>query len=482
MTRLFGAWRDPSELIAEGAARREKVPVEDLTRYAPPAGRPDPVALIEATNADRVPALIPLRHQRMAESPFTFLRGAAAVMATDIAEGPASGFVGHICGDAHASNFGLYASPERRQIMDVNDFDETVQGPWEWDLKRLVASLLVAARSNGLPDAAGRAAARDCATGYRAALAELAGMALFDGHCMTTSHETLEKIDMKDLVDTFDRVRKKARKNTSRRAAQRYAQRPGVDAWHFVADPPVLTHVPAAERAAVLAGLDAYGETLDEEMRWLLSRYTVADVAHRIVGLGSVGLRSYVVLLHGNGDEALILQVKQARPSAFARYVASGPASPGLRSAGSAATGATREGGAFSGPEARVRGASASGPAGADRHEGQRVVNGQRWMQTVSDVLLGWTSVDGRPYQVRQFRDMKGSIDPGLLKGGQLDDYARVVGVVLARAHGQSIDPRVLHGYCDAGGEQFDRAFERFAVAYADQTEADHARFVASLG
>jgi uncharacterized protein (DUF2252 family) len=456
MTRLFGAWRDPSELIAEGMARREKVPVDDLTRYAPVAGRPDPVALIEATNADRVPDLVPLRYRRMAESPFTFLRGAAAVMAADIAEAPSSGFIGHICGDAHASNFGLYASPERRQIMDVNDFDETVQGPWEWDLKRLVASLVVAARSSGLPDPIGRAAARDCAAGYRAALAELAGMALFDGHCMTTSHETLEKIDMKDLVDTFDRVRKKARKNTSRRAAQRYAQRPGVDAWHFVADPPVLTHIPDAERAAVLAGLDAYGETLDEEMRWLLSRYTVADVAHRIVGLGSVGLRSYVVLLHGNGDEALILQVKQARPSAFAPYVVSGPASPGP--------------------------GSASGAAGAERHEGRRVVHGQRWMQTVSDVLLGWTSVDGHPYQVRQFRDMKGSIDPSLLKGGQLDDYARVVGVVLARAHGQSIDPRVLHGYCAADGEQFDRAFERFAVSYADQTEADHARFVASLG
>lgn len=476
MNRLFGAWRDPSELIAEGAARRAKVPVEDVTRYVPATDRPDPVALIEATNADRVPELIPLRYQRMAQSPFTFLRGAAAVMAADIAEGPSSGFTGHICGDAHASNFGLYASPERRQIMDVNDFDETVQGPWEWDLKRLVASLVVAARSSGLPDWAGRTAARDCARGYRAALAELAGMALFDGHCMTTSHETLQNIDMKDLVDTFDRVRKKARKNTSRRAAQRFAQRPNVSSWHFVADPPVLTHVPDAERAAVLAGLDAYGETLDEEMRWLLSRYTVADVAHRIVGLGSVGLRSYVVLLHGNGDEALILQVKQARPSAFAPYVTWGPVSPGLRSAGSAAAGATGDGGASSGPGA---GASASGPAGAHRHEGQRVVHGQRWMQTVSDVLLGWTTVDDRPYQVRQFRDMKGSIDPGLLKASQLDDYARVVGVVLARAHGQSIDPRVLHGYCDVDGERFDRAFERFATDYADQTEADYARFVA---
>jgi uncharacterized protein (DUF2252 family) len=442
MTRLFGAWRDPSELIADGAARREKVPVEELTRYRPATDRPDPVRLVEATNVDRVEELIPIRFERMAESPFTFLRGAAAVMAADIADGPTSGYTGHICGDAHASNFGLYASPERRQIMDVNDFDETVQGPWEWDLKRLVASLVVAARSSGLPESAGRTAARDCAAGYRAALAELAEMSLFEGHCMTTSIETLEKIDIKDIEDTFDRVRKKARKNTSRRAAERYAQRPSVDEWHFVADPPVLTHISEEERAAVLAGMDGYGETLDEEMRWLLSRYTVADVAHRIVGLGSVGLRSYVVLLHGNGDEALILQVKQARQSALAPYV----------------------------------------PAGPHKHEGERIIYGQRWMQTVSDVLLGWTTVDGRPFQVRQFRDMKGSIDPSLLKAGQLDDYARVVGVVLARAHAQSIDPRVLHGYADADGEGFDKAFARFAVSYADQTEADHARFRGDLG
>jgi uncharacterized protein (DUF2252 family) len=326
--------------------------------------------------------------------------------------------------------------------MDVNDFDEAVVGPWEWDLKRLVASLVVAARSSGLPEEAGRRAARDCAAGYRAALAELAGMALFEGHCMTTSHETLEHFDTRDLAETFERVRKKARKNTSRRVAQKFTQRPKHDAWHFVPDPPVLTHIPDAERQAVLAGLDSYGDTLEEELRWLVSRYTVADVAHRVVGLGSVGLRSYVVLLHGNGDEALVLQLKQARPSALAPYL----------------------------------------PAQHVDHEGRRIVRGQRWMQTVSDVLLGWATIEGRPYQVRQFRDMKGSIDPTTLKAAQLDDYARVLGVVLARAHGQSIEPRVLHGYCDVDGAAFDRAFETFAVDYADQTEADHAVFVKAVG
>jgi uncharacterized protein (DUF2252 family) len=437
MSRLFSSWRDAAEVMAEGAARRSEIPVEDLTRYEPVSDRPDPVKLIEATNDDRVPDLIPLRYQRMAESPFTFLRGAATVMAHDIARGPGTGMVGHICGDAHASNFGFYASPERRLIIDVNDFDETIVGPWEWDLKRLVASVMVAARSSHLPDEAGRRAARDCATGYRAALAELATMSLFEGHHMTTSHKTLEHIDMTDIADMFERVCKKARRNTSRRVAERFTARPEVDCWHFVAEPPILTHVSDEERAHVLDGLDGYGDTIDGELRLLLSRYAVSDVAHRIVGLGSVGLRSYVVLLKGNGDEALILQVKQARPSALRPFL----------------------------------------DGFGDRHEGQRVIEGQRWMQTVSDPLLGWATVDGRPYLVRQFRDMKGSIDPSLLKAKQLDDYARLVGVVLARAHAQSIDPRLLHGYCDADGAAFDSAFEAFAVAYANQTEADHAAF-----
>jgi uncharacterized protein (DUF2252 family) len=440
MSRLFAAWRDPAELRAEGAERRQRVPVEQLAEYHPRADRPDPVKLVAASNHDRVADLIPLRRERMATSPFAFLRGSAVVMAADLAGSPVTGWTGHICGDAHAANFGLYASPERRLVMDVNDFDETVEGPWEWDLKRLVASLMVAARDSGLPEAAGRAAARDCAAGYRAAVAELAEMPLFDGHCMTTSHETLSHLDLSDLTETFERVEKKARKNTSKKVVQKFTQRLTHDTWRFVADPPILTHLPDAERALVVDGLDGYGETVEAEMRWLLSRYTVVDVAHRIVGLGSVGLRSYVVLLHGNGDDALVLQVKQARESALAPYVSSP----------------------------------------LFDHEGRRIVCGQRWMQTVSDVLLGWATIDGRPFLVRQFRDMKGSIDPSMLKADQLDDYARVVGVVLARAHAQSIDPRVLHGYCDVDGAAFDKAFERFARAYADQTEVDFAAFTAA--
>lgn len=224
----------------------------------------------------------------------------------------------------------------------------------------------------------------------------------------------------------------------------------------FVESPPVLTHLPAEEAALVVGGLVEFGRSLEEEIHTLLDRYVVRDVAHRVVGLGSVGYRSYVVLLEGNTEDSLVLQVKQVRASALLPYLPAG---------------------------ARA--------AVSFDHDGQRVVRGQRWVQTVSDILLGWTTIEGRHYLVRQFRDMKGSIDPTTLKPNQLDDYARVVGVVLARAHAQSLDPRVLHGYCtttDAGawdpqgaGAEFDRAFAAIAVAYADRTEADHQALLAAI-
>ncbi|MFC5006506.1 DUF2252 domain-containing protein [Dactylosporangium cerinum] len=438
-------WSAPEALRAEGIQRRASSPVKSLTELRTAADR-DPVGTIAASNADRVADLVPIRIGRMISSPFAFLRGSAAVMAADLAAGTAdTGLHGYICGDAHAANFGFFASPERRLVMDVNDFDETVVGPWDWDLKRLATSLVSAGREAGLPDDECRDAARDCATGYRTALAELADMPLLDAYYLTTDHSTLEHFGIGDLADTFDRVRKKAKKNTSRRVAQKFTQRLEHDAWRFTPAPPILVPLESADAFGVIESLDGYAATLEEEIRTLFGRYAVVDVAHRIVGLGSVGYRSYVVLLHGNGDEALVLQIKQARASALAPYL----------------------------------------PPVPDRHAGERIVRGQRWMQTVSDVLLGWTSIDGRPYLVRQFRNMKGSVDPTTLRAGQLDDYARVCGVVLARAHAQSIDPRTLSGYCGApdtaDGDEFDAGFAAFAVAYADQTEADHAALVAAV-
>jgi uncharacterized protein (DUF2252 family) len=442
-------WRPAADLRAEGAARRERMPVVGLTRYQPAGDRSDPIDLLTATHADRVPELVPIQVGRMCASPFAFFRGAAAVFASDVAAGAGSdagrvdsGLHGHLCGDAHAANFGLYASPERRQVFDANDFDETVVGPFEWDLKRLVASLVLAGRVAGLGDDAGRAAARACAAAYRAALVELAVMPLLEAHYLITDQSTLERHHIGDLAEPFERIRKKAKKNSGTRAAEKLTEPAPDGGYRFRGEPPVMTRIPQAQAAAVITGLAGYADRLDREVRYLLDRYAVLDVAHRIVGLGSVGYRNYLVLLRGNDDDLLILQVKQVRRSAWAGYR---PAST--------------------------------------RHDGQRVVHGQRWMQTVSDLVLGWATIDGRPYLVRQFRNMKGSIDPTELRADQLDDYARVVGVVLARGHAQSIDPRLLTGYADGGtgGPAFDEAFADFAVAYADQTEADHAALLAAV-
>ena len=452
-SHVFGALTDPAALRTRGVELRAATPSAAFSAYRARSDRPDPVEFVERTNAGRVDDLIALRVGRMAASPFAFLRGSAGLMAADLAGSATSGVTAWICGDAHASNFGLYASPERRLVMDVNDFDETFVGPWEWDLKRLVISVVVAARETGTSDDKAVTAATDCARSYRAALRELAALPVLDAFYLTTDEKTLAHFDVEDLDKVFKRVGRKARRNTSRRVVEKFAEPAEHTGWRFTEDPPILTRIDDATAHAVLAGVEEYAQRcLDDELRQLLSRYSVADIAHRVVGLGSVGRRSYVVLLHGNGeDDSLVMQVKEAGPAALAPHLEPVPY----------------------------------------QHDGERIVHGQRWMQTVSDVFLGWTTIDGRPYLVRQFRDMKGSIDPVLLKPNQLDDYARVVGAVLARAHAQSADPRILAGYCDgtvhgtagsAHGERFDRAMAVFATAYADQTEADHAALVAAVG
>ncbi|MFG3496123.1 DUF2252 domain-containing protein [Streptomyces sp. NPDC047928] len=429
----------------QGKALRLRTPRSAHEALVSAAGRPDAVRAVEESSRGRVAGLAPIRVGRMAATPFAFLRGAAGLMAHDLAGTPVTGIGAQICGDAHAANFGLYGDARGRLVIDLNDFDETAVGPWEWDLKRLATSLVLAGREAGADEDTCRAAAFDAVGAYRRTMRLLARLPVLDAWNAIADEELVSHTDARDLLGTLERVSEKARRNTSARFAARSTEADEDGGLRFVDAPPVLRRVPDAEAAAVAASLGAYLETLPEDRLPLLARYAVQDVAFRVVGTGSVGTRSYVVLLTDHRGEPLVLQVKEARPSALEPYL---PA--------------------------------AGFPVPDVAHEGRRVVLGQKRMQVVSDNLLGWTTVDGRPYQVRQFRNRKGSVDPSALAADQVDDYGRMTGALLARAHAHSADPRLIAAYCGKNDE-LDSAMARFAVAYADRTEADHADLVAAV-
>ncbi|MFD6391492.1 DUF2252 domain-containing protein [Nocardia sp. NPDC060259] len=432
-----------------GRAARERVPVSTRDRAAESPDRPSVLEFVEASNRGRIERLIPLRIGRMTASPFTFFRGAAGLMAADLAAGPDSGLPAQICGDAHAANFGLYGTQRGEIVMDINDFDETVLGPWEWDLERLAASLVLAGREGGADEDDCVRAAREAARSYRRTVAELADMPFLQSWTAMHDESILTEAKAEDLLDDFKKAAKKARKNTSAKVVAKWTahlddHETDISKHRFVSDPPILTPVEERVAEAVIDGLERYAGTIRESRRNLLARFAVSDVAFRIVGTGSVGLHSYVALLHGNDGEALVLQVKQANPSALAPFL----------------------------------------PPAAPRHEGERIVVGARSVQSETDILLGWTTIelDGSiPFIVRQFRNLKGSIDPAGLSAGDLDDYGRLAGALLARAHSRSLDPRTLAGYLEADEDKFDEAIARYAVRYADRTEADHAELVAAV-
>ncbi|MFE5210484.1 DUF2252 domain-containing protein [Streptomyces sp. NPDC056600] len=430
---------------ARGKALRRSTPRADHARLDLDPGRPDALTAVEESGRGRIPRLTPLRVGRMAASPFAFLRGTAGLMAYDLARTPVTGVTAQICGDAHAGNFGLYGDVRGGLVIDLNDFDETVRGPWEWDLKRLATSLVLAGREAGADEDECREAALDAAGSYRRTLRVLAKMPAAEAWNAIADERLVSHADARDLLGTLEKVSAKARSNTSGRFAARSTEKGQDGGRRFVEAPPVLRRVPDAEAAAVALSLETWTATLPEDRLPLLARYAVHDVAFRVVGTGSVGTRSYVVLLLDHRGEPLVLQVKEARPSALLPHLATvGIATPPVE------------------------------------HEGRRVVLGQRHMQVVSDFLLGWTTVEGRDYQVRQFRNRKGSVDPAALPAGQIDDYARMTGALLARAHSHSADPRLLTGYCGKN-EELDEAVASFAVAYADRTEADHADLVAAV-
>ncbi|MFF5310105.1 DUF2252 domain-containing protein [Streptomyces massasporeus] len=443
--RGFAEWPAEGSPKDEGKALRGRIPRSAHATLDLDASRPDALSAVEESGRGRLPELTPIRVGRMAATPFAFLRGSAGLMAYDLARTPMTRIRAQLCGDAHAANFGLYGDARGGLVIDLNDFDETVFGPWEWDLKRLAASLVLAGRVAGADEDQCRKAAYDAAGAYRRTMRLLAKLPVLDAWNAIADEELVSHTDAHDLVGTLERVSKKARHNTSGRFAAKSTEPTEDGGRRFVDAPPVLRRVPDAEAAAVAASLEEYVGTLQEDRLPLLARHAVQDVAFRVVGTGSVGTRSYVVLLLDHRGEPLVLQVKEARASALV---------PHLVTAG------------FEAPEAD--------------HEGRRVVLGQKRMQVVSDSLLGWTTVDGLPFQVRQFRNRKGSVDPAALAADQMDDYGRMTGALLARAHAHSADPRLIAGYCGKNAE-LDEALADFAVAYADRTEADHAELLAGV-
>ena len=423
-----------------GRELRRQVPRRSLGDWSASPGRPDPVQLITESHKGRLDWLIPVRVGRMAATPYGFLRGAAIVMAADVAGLPSTGITPVICGDAHLGNFGFYASPERDLVIDLNDFDEAHPGGWEWDLRRLVASIWVAGRQNGAGERQCEAAVRQCVAGYRAEVRALASTPLLDRSYQRLDADRLQQRAMrKSLRAEINRAAARARRRTSDRALPKFtSERDGQR--RIVEDPPLLTRINYAEADQIARGLDEYLATLAPHWRRALGGYTLIDLAHKVVGVGSVGLRAYVVLLEGSSpDDVLFLQLKQARRSVLARHV--------------------------------------HGESAWHAHQGQRVVEYQQALQTVSDPLLGWTTVGPHQYYVRQFRNMKGSVAVDSIDAAALADYAAVVGHLLAKGHARTSGASMIVGYAGRS-DRLDVALARFARLYADQTEADHAALV----
>ncbi len=428
-----------------GRAVRGRVPRSSHGHWEPAPGRPDPIAVLDEQNRDRVADLVPVRWGRMLASPFAFLRGAAVVMAGDLATTPVSGITVQACGDAHVANFGVFASPERILLFDVNDFDETLPGPFEWDLKRLATSAVVVARGAGRRDALGVDAARAAVRSYRRHMRRYAAMGVID--------IWYDRVDADPAVRALGPALSEARRDTSRAALPKLTELADDGARRIVDHPPLVTHDVGYDEAGTFRPLmRSYGLSLDDDRRVLLDRFTLVDVARKVVGVGSVGTRCYIALLTSDVGEPLFLQVKEAEASVLAEPL-----------------GAIDDGA----PTPTLPGAPTPRPG----REGRRVVDGQKIMQAASDIFLGSASWRGRDYYVRQLRDMKGTVDLAALGAGAFVRYLELCGWTLARAHARSGPAAAIAGYV-GGGDVFDDAVSRFAVAYADQTERDHALLV----
>lgn len=443
--RVFEGDRPIADRRAAGKEMRLQVPREAHGEWSRSPKHPGAVEIVMQTNEGRQQELIPLRMARMAASPFSFYRGAAAVMANDLTYTPATGILAVIDGDAHLNNFGLYGSPQRDVIFDLNDFDEAVIGPWEWDLKRLTASVNLAARENGMNRRERDAAVHRGVSGYRSNMERLQHLGVLETwylHAYPGRENPIVHRDAKSDAVTRKAVAKAA-EQTNTALLQKVADKQKDGGWRFREDPPILTRVDAKTRAEVIDALHAYPASLPRERGFMMSRYRIADVAHRVVGVGSVGTRAYLVLLFGNGDgDPLFLQVKEAIVPAHGPFVGK-----------------------------RLEEFS---------HQGKRVVAGQRALQSSTDVLLGWTSIGKCPYFVRQMKNMKGSIPLEWLSGSSFTFYAWACGAILARAHARSTDAAKIAGYCGKS-TVLDKSLALWAEAYANQTQLDHAALVKAV-
>jgi uncharacterized protein (DUF2252 family) len=441
-------YRTVEERRQTGKDARARAPRTSHGEWTPAADRPDPVALLQQQNETREQDLVPVRHGRMMATPFTFYRGAARVMASDLASTPVSGITVQVCGDAHLSNFGVYGSPERQLLFDLNDFDETLPGPWEWDVKRLATSFTIAARNNGFSPKQSRGVTAESAATYRSSMASFAGMSQLD---VWYAHLAIE--DLLPLVKrpaTLTKQIEKARSRDSLQAASKLTE--VVDGQRrIVDDPPLLVPLssyqgvdPEQVEEVVQGALQDYRRTLQGDRRHLLERYRLVDVARKVVGVGSVGTLCLIGLLQGRDeDDLLFLQIKEANRSVLEDH---------LRSS-------------------------------RFRNHGQRVVEGQRLMQAASDIFLGWITgrgEAGKHFYWRQLRDMKGSAVVESQDPGTMAAYARICAWTLARAHARSGDAIAIAAYLGTGSA-FDDAIVSFAERYADQNERDHAAFVEAV-
>jgi uncharacterized protein (DUF2252 family) len=423
---------------ARGQAMREAIPHKSHAGWKAPSNRPDPIDVLESSNEGRIKELIPVRYGRMLPSAFTFYRGAAAVMSWDLSNTPTSKIPVQACGDCHMLNFGAFGTPERNVVFDINDFDETLPAPWEWDLKRLAVSFVLAARENGFKDKEALEIAQTVGRAYREKMIAFSRSSILD--------IWYEKIDWSAVIEAtsderLQEYRKGKLKKEQKRTTQDYyfpkltQQLNG--RYVFKDNPPLMYHPPVKDRDVyfhtVKQAIELYAQSLQEDRAQLVRRYQLEDVAIKVVGIGSVGTLCAVALMFAPDNEPLLLQMKEARPSVLEPY---------------------------------------AGKSIYENH-GRRVVAGQRIAQSASDIFLGWTELEGKHFYIRQLRDTKVKPEPELWDAKQMQDNAQVMGMCLAKAHGRTGDAAIIRGYL-GHRETFDEALAEFAMDYSEQVEKDY--------